>query len=248
MKNADEFLEKLSPNEKVNYDRILQKVVADWTANQERPKILLHSCCAPCSTYSLEYLVQYADVTILFANSNIHPKSEYQRRELVQKEFVEEFNRRTGSNVGFIASPYQPNDYMRMVGLHQLQYEPEGGARCTACFQMRLDIVAKEAVARGFDYFGTALTISPHKNSQQVNEVGLDVQKIYTVNFLPADFKKNNGYARSVQMCDEYDIYRQCYCGCVFAAKQQGIDLKAIDAEAKEFLVKKQLINKLVQD
>ena len=135
-----------------------------------------------------------------------------------------------------MSSPYEPAVFNQMVLAKGLESELEGGKRCTACFQMRLDIVAEKAQALGFDYFGSALTVSPHKNSQVINEVGLDMQKIYAVNYLPSDFKKNNGYRRSVDMCGEYDIYRQCYCGCVFAAKQQGVDLKAVNAAAKAYL------------
>ncbi|WP_314060706.1 epoxyqueuosine reductase QueH [uncultured Vagococcus sp.] len=236
MKNAQDILEKLPQNQKVNYDRVLQKVMADWQEREERPSILLHSCCAPCSTYSLEYLVAHAEVSILFANSNIHPESEYRRREKVQQDFVTEFNKRNGTNVKFISSPYEPKDFMRIVGKNKLQNEPEGGKRCHACFQMRLDIVAEQALALGYDYFGSALTVSPHKNSQLINEIGLDIQKIYDVNYLPSDFKKNNGYKRSVELCGDYDIYRQCYCGCVFAAKEQGVDLKQVEQEATFFL------------
>lgn len=235
MKDTHDILVKNPHSQKVNFDRVLQKVIQSWQEAEERPKILLHSCCAPCSTYSLEYLTSHAEVTILFANSNIHPKQEYLRRELVQRNFVSEFNLRTGSKVGFISSPYKPNDFMKIVRENNLQDEPEGGKRCQACFQMRLDIVAEEALSRGFDYFGSALTVSPHKNSQVINEVGLDIQKIYGVKYLPSDFKKNNGYRRSVEMCQEYDIYRQCYCGCVFAAKQQGVDLQAVNHAAKDF-------------
>lgn len=236
MKNAKDILEKMPPNQKVNYDHVLQKVMKDWQEKALRPTILLHSCCAPCSTYSLEYLTAYADVSILFANSNIHPESEYRRREKVQKDFVTEFNQRNGTTVKFISSPYKPNEFMRMVGKNKLQNEPEGGRRCQSCFQMRLDIVAEQALAMGYDYFGSALTVSPHKNSQLINEIGLDIQKIYAVSYLPSDFKKNNGYKRSVELCGDYDIYRQCYCGCVFAAKQQGVDLKQVDEEAKAYL------------
>lgn len=243
MEKADTILDKMQKNQKVNYDRVLQQLIKTWTQQDKRPSILLHSCCAPCSTYSLEYLSDYADVTILFANSNIHPESEYRRREMVQQEFVAAFNERTNNQVGFISSPYKPNEFMRMVGGNQLQNEPEGGKRCTACFQMRLDIVAEQALALGYDYFGSALTLSPKKDSQLINEIGLDVQKIYDVNYLPSDFKKNNGYKRSIDMCREYDVYRQCYCGCVFAAKQQGIDLKNIDREAKNFLESASTIN-----
>lgn len=238
MKNATEILQKMNPNQKVNYDRVYQKMRESWEAEGLRPKILLHSCCAPCSTYSLEYLCQNADVTIYFSNSNIHPRAEYERREKVQADFVQDFNVKTGNNVQFIAAPYEPNKFMQMVNLHQLAEEPEGGLRCTACFQMRLDIVAEKAQELGYDYFGSALTLSPKKNGQLINEIGLDMQKIYAVQYLPSDFKKNNGWKRSVEMCKEYDIYRQCYCGCVFAARQQGIDLKEINRSAVKFINK----------
>lgn len=245
IEDAQEILTKMQPNQKVNYDRVLKKLIESWQASNKRPSILLHSCCAPCSTYSLEYLVEYAEVTILFANSNIHPESEYLRREFVQKEFVASFNQRTGSQVGFISSPYEPNAFMRMVGQGQLQGEPEGGKRCSACFQMRLDIVAEQALDRGFDYFGSALTLSPKKNSQLINEIGLDIQKIYAVNYLPSDFKKNNGYRRSIELCHEYDVYRQCYCGCVFAARSQGIDFNEVNQEAKAYLMQQEKNNEM---
>ena len=215
----------------------MQKMVQSWQANGIRPRILMHSCCAPCSTYTLEYLTQYADVTIYFANSNIHPRDEYLRRKYVQQKFIHDFNAQTGNKVQFIAAPYQPQEYFEQV--RGLQDEPEGGARCRVCYNYRLDLVAQKAVELGFDYFGSTLTISPHKNSQVINSVGIDIQELYDTQYLPSDFKKNNGYRRSVEMCHEYDIYRQCYCGCVFAAKAQGIDLSQIRREARAFLVGK---------
>ena len=215
----------------------MQKMVQSWQANGIRPRILMHSCCAPCSTYTLEYLTQYADVTIYFANSNIHPRDEYLRRKYVQQKFIHDFNTQTGNKVQFIAAPYQPQEYFEQV--RGLQDEPEGGARCRVCYNYRLDLVAQKAVELGFDYFGSTLTISPHKNSQVINSVGIDIQELYDTQYLPSDFKKNNGYRRSVEMCHEYDIYRQCYCGCVFAAKAQGIDLSQIRREARAFLVGK---------
>lgn len=230
-------------NQKVNYDKILRQIIQTWQAGGVRPKLIIHSCCAPCSTYTLEFLSTYADVTIYFANSNIHPEAEYRRRALVKNAFVHDFNQRTNQNVAFLEEDYRPNDFIQMVMARELQDEPEKGLRCSACFQLRLDLVAEKAVALGYDYFGSALTLSPQKDSQLINEIGLDAQKIYAVKYLPSDFKKNKGYERSVQMCREYDIYRQCYCGCVFAAKQQGIDLKAINQEAKAFLKAKQEVN-----
>ncbi|PAI19522.1 DNA integration/recombination/inversion protein [Staphylococcus aureus] len=200
------------------------------------PPLLLHSCCAPCSTYTLEFLTQYADIAIYFANSNIHPKNEYLRRAKVQEQFVEDFNRKTGANVKYIEAPYEPHKFVKMVKDKELADEKEGGLRCTACFEMRLDIVAKAAVEHGYDYFGSAITLSPKKNAQLINELGMDVQKIYDVNYLPSDFKKSKGYERSIEMCNDYNIFRQCYCGCVFAAMQQGIDFKTVNKEAKAFL------------
>lgn len=237
MIDLHEIIDKMNPKQKFNYDKIMQKMVQSWQANGIRPRILMHSCCAPCSTYTLEYLTQYADVTIYFANSNIHPRDEYLRRKYVQQKFIHDFNAQTGNKVQFIAASYQPQEYFEQV--RGLQDEPEGGARCRVCYNYRLDLVAQKAVELGFDYFGSTLTISPHKNSQVINSVGIDIQELYDTQYLPSDFKKNNGYQRSVEMCHEYDIYRQCYCGCVFAAKAQGIDLSQIRREARAFLVGK---------
>lgn len=223
-------------DQKINYDRILRKIIETWQEEEREPSLLIHSCCAPCSTYTLEFLIQFAKVTIFFANSNIHPESEYRRRALVQKTFIDEFNQKNNCSVGFIEDTYKPNEFISLVKETEMSDEPEGGKRCTSCFQMRLDLVAERAVQNGYDYFGSALTISPKKNAQLINTIGIDIQKIYDVKYLPSDFKKNSGYQRSIQLCKEYDIYRQCYCGCVFAAKQQGIDLKKVNKEAKHFL------------
>lgn len=235
MLNADMIVEKMK-NQKINYDRVLRKMIIEWEKNKERPRILLHSCCAPCSTYTLEFLCQYADVTIFFSNSNIHPENEYLRRMIVQKKFIEDFNANTGNHVQLIVDEYKPNDFIQMMVKQNLHNEKEGGKRCDVCFNLRLDLVAQKAKELNYDYFGSALTISPKKNSQLINQFGMDIQKIYNTNYLPSDFKKNQGYQRSIEMCKEYDVFRQCYCGCVFAAKQQGIDLKAIKKESKEFI------------
>ncbi len=236
MINSLEILNRMNKGQKINYDHVLNKMIRTWQNDQRRPSILIHSCCAPCSTYTLEYLTAYADVTVYFANSNIHPRNEYLRRKDVQQEFIQAFNHRTNNQVQFIAAPYEPNKFVKMVKEKGLENEPEGGLRCSACFEMRLDLVAEKAQELDFDYFGSALTISPKKNSQVINTIGIEVQKIYDVKYLPSDFKKNNGYQRSVEMCKEYDVYRQCYCGCLFAAKAQGVDLKEISASAKDYL------------
>ena len=211
MINAEEVLRRLK-NQTINYDKVLRKMIVKWEAQKDKPTILLHSCCAPCSTSTLEFLCQHAEVTIFFSNSNIHPKSEYQRRAHEQKRFIDQFNERTGHQAGFIEDEYRPEVFTRMVMFHQLAEEEEGGERCSA------------------------LTLSPKKNSQLINELGLEVQQLYDVNYLPSDFKKNKGYERSIVMCREYDVYRQCYCGCVFAAKQQGVDLREVNKEALAYL------------
>lgn len=232
---ANDILPKMK-HQKINYDRVLKKMIASWARHDQRPSILLHSCCAPCSTFTLEYLCAHADVGIYFANSNIHPKYEYLRRAKVQKAFIEAFNARTGTDVKYYEAPYDPKSFMKMAKDKGVMDEPEGGLRCTACFEMRLEIVAEASDRLGYDYFGSALTLSPKKNAELINQLGLSVEKDFKASYLPSDFKKNNGYQRSIEMCNDYQIYRQCYCGCVFAAKAQGIDLKAVNAHAKAYV------------
>lgn len=220
--------------QKINYDLVLQQVIQKWQDEGRRPRILLHSCCAPCSTYTLEYLTQFADVTVYYDNPNIHPRMEYERRKLVQQQFITDFNERTGNTVTFISATYEPSKWLSVV--RDLKDAPEGGARCQLCYNYRLDRVAQKAQEWQFDYFGSALTISPHKDARIINRLGFDVQHVYDVSYLPSDFKKRGGYKRSVQMSAEYNVYRQCYCGCLFAARQQGIDLKKINREATAYV------------
>ncbi|WP_414485160.1 epoxyqueuosine reductase QueH [Streptobacillus moniliformis] len=217
--DALSILSSMNKNQVINYHTILEKLIKKWKSLEKKPKILLHSCCAPCSTYTLEFLCNYADITILFANSNIHPKQEYIKRSEVQQQFIKDFNEKTGNNVKYIEDEYNPKHFLQLT--KGQENEPEGGSRCVTCFQMRLDIVARYAKNLKFDYFGSAITLSPKKNSKLVNELGFEVQEIYKVKYLPSDFKKNNGYKRSIEMCNEYDVYRQCYCGCIFALKKQ---------------------------
>lgn len=235
--NATHILKNHNPHNKINYDAILKTMIESWQTDAIKPKILIHSCCAPCSTYVLEYLAQYADITIYFANSNIHPRLEYELRSQVQQKFIQDFNDKTGHNIKFLEAPYQPAEFLKQV--KHLRNEPEGGARCHICYKMRLDLAAIKAQELGFDYFASALTLSPKKNSQKINELGFEIQEFFAVKYLPSDFKKNNGYKRSIEICKEYDVYRQCYCGCIFAAKQQGIDFKIIVENAKNSLASK---------
>ncbi|GGI42605.1 epoxyqueuosine reductase QueH [Mammaliicoccus stepanovicii] len=235
MISANEIILKMK-NQKINYDKVMRKMISKWEQDEVRPSILIHSCCAPCSTYTLELLTQYADVGIYFANSNIHPKSEYQRRAKVQEAFIKAFNEREHQNVKYIEAPYEPHKFMKMVKDKELSDEEEGGLRCTACFEMRLELVADAADKYGYDYYASALTLSPKKNAQLINDLGLNIQDEFRANYLPSDFKKNKGYERSITLCNDYDIYRQCYCGCVFAAMKQGIDLREVNKQALTFL------------
>ena len=205
MIDSKQFINTRHKNQKINYDNVLKELIKEWKKTDFRPKILIHSCCAPCSTYVLEYLSEFSDITIFFSNSNIHPKEEYIKRMLVQKDFVEEFNKRNEKKIKFLADEYAPSKFIRAVKGHE--EDREGGDRCHICYEMRLDSSALKAQELGYDYFASALTLSP----------------------------KNNGYKRSIEMCNDYNIYRQCYCGCVFAATDQGIDFKEINKNAREF-------------
>lgn len=219
MFDANDLVKMMRPNEKINYHKLLLELISKWKDHDEKPKVILHSCCAPCSTYTLEFMCEYADITILFANSNIHPEYEYRKRSYEQRKFIEKFNKEIGNNVGYIEEEYKPLEFFKVV--RGMESEKEGGLRCQACFAYRLDIVAKKAIELGFDYFGSALTLSPMKNSELINKIGFSIQNIYSTKYLPSDFKKNNGYKRSIELCNIYDVYRQCYCGCIFAADKE---------------------------
>lgn len=149
-------------------------------------------------------------------------------------QFVSDFNQKTGQTVGYLEADYSPQEFFKKT--QHLANEPEGEDRCKVCYDYRLDKTAEKAVELSVDYFGSALTISPHKNAQIINAVGIEVQKLYDTQYLPSDFKKNGGYQQSVQMCEQYDIYRQCYCGCVYGAHTQGVNLIQVKKEDLEFL------------
>ena len=160
----------MNSNQRINYDTVYQRMAKRWQQEGVKPKVLLHSCCGPCSTAVLDRLVSVADVTVYFFNPNIHPEAEYKRREWVQKEFIAEYNEKTGHDVHFLAAPYEPKSYFEAV--KGLENEPEGGARCRVCFEQRMKAAAEKMKELDFDYFTTTLTVSPHKNSQVINDVG----------------------------------------------------------------------------
>lgn len=201
---------------KINYQRELDRIIADNQRRGTVPKLLLHVCCAPCSSYCLEYLSNYFDITVYYYNPNISLKEEYEYRLSEEKRFIslKEFK----YPVKLTDSEYRPEDFFAAVkGLEQ---EPEGGLRCRACFRLRLEATAKKAKEGGFDCFTTTLTISPLKNAALLNDIGAEMGEKYGVMWLPSDFKKKEGYKRSIELSREFELYRQNYCGCVFSRRQ----------------------------
>lgn len=182
-----------------------------------KPTILLHSCCGPCSTAVVERLSGRFDITIFFYNPNITDRDEYEKRRNAQLEFIEKYNNRVTSRdrIAYLEGPYEPElFYATVTGLEK---EPEGGRRCTRCFQLRLEKTAETASMSGFETFGTTLTVSPHKNFELIHKLGMQLGMRYGLTFLGEDFKKQGGYQRSIELSKEYRLYRQHYCGCCFA-------------------------------
>lgn len=199
----------------MNYQKELDKIIEQLSAIGHKPKLLIHSCCAPCSSYVLEYLSNYFDITIYYYNPNIYPEQEYNRRVEEQQALIKAMS--LPSEIGFMQGEYNTAYYYEQI--KGLEAEPEGGKRCFICYELRLKEAAKLAANHGFDYFTTTLSISPHKNADKLNEIGLKQAALHGVSYLPSDFKKKNGYKRSIELSKEYNLYRQDYCGCVFSMK-----------------------------
>ena len=200
---------------KINYQKELEKVIERNRRLGKVPKLLLHVCCAPCSSYCLEYLSLYFDITVYFYNPNISVKEEYDYRLSEEERFIslKEFK----YPVKMTESEYRPEDFFKAV--KGLEAEPEGGKRCRECFRLRLEATAKKAAELGFDFFTTTLTLSPLKNAALLNEIGVEMGERYGVEWLCSDFKKKEGYKRSIELSREYSLYRQNYCGCVFSRR-----------------------------
>ena len=194
----------------VNYDKQMQE---ELRGAQDR-RLLLHSCCAPCSSHCLSELSPQIGVTVFYYNPNLDCAEEYEKRKREQIRFLRE----TGL-ADFLDCDYAPEDYISAV--RGLEEEKEGGARCAVCFRLRLERTAREAKARGFDYFATTLTVSPLKNAKLINEIGFAVAEEVGVPYLPSDFKKRGGYLHSVRLSEEYGLYRQDYCGCAFSKAER---------------------------
>lgn len=200
--------------EKQNFQLIMERQFESLKGGE---RLLLHSCCGPCSSYVLDVLTKHFDVTLIYYNPNIYPKEEYQKRLGEQLRLLDEMP--FEKSVSYMACEYDEGEFLQAA--KGFEREREGGARCERCFRLRLNKTALEAQKNGFDYFTTTLSVSPHKNAQMLNEIGKELEKEYGVKYLYADFKKRDGYKKSVNLSEEYNLYRQDYCGCRFALSQQ---------------------------
>lgn len=230
---------------KRNYQKELDKLLENLKELGQVPTLFLHSCCAPCSSYVLEYLSQYFFITVFYYNPNIYPEEEYYKRVKEQKSFIRRFNensrqapmeagtQRRFHEISFVEGNYDKERFYAMAkGLEQV---PEGGERCFGCYELRLREAAEYAKESGMDYFTTTLSISPMKNAEKLNEIGEKLAQEYGVKYLSSDFKKKNGYKRSTELSREYDMYRQDYCGCVFSLQERERQKQERKAREQEF-------------
>lgn len=196
-----------------NYQKEMDGLIAENQCRNKVPTLLLHACCAPCSSYVLEYLSEYFIIKVLYYNPNISPESEYEYRLQEEQRLIDTLN--TKNKVELIKGNYNPNVFFDAVKGYEK--EPERGKRCEICFKLRLEETARYCKEINADYFATTLTISPLKNAEIINTIGENIGKKYGVNYLPSDFKKKNGYKRSIELSQEYNLYRQNFCGCIFS-------------------------------
>jgi len=228
---------------KINYqkelDTILKKIEEEKSLSQsfKKPSLLLHACCGPCSSYVIEYLSSIFDITIYYYNPNIHPKEEYFRRLEELQKFLTRFPDAVKNSVKLIVDDYNPEEYFSATNVKnepELQIEAEKGERCRRCYEFRMKRAYSYAVKNKFDWFTTTLTISPHKDSEKINIIGQNLESLQEsliqetsslssfTKFLPSDFKKKGGFLRSTQLTDEYGLWRQDYCGCVFSMRKES--------------------------
>ena len=200
-----------------NYDKWLDGLISELEKNASKPRLLLHACCAPCSSFVLERLNEHFDITLFYYNPNISPKSEFEFR----LNELERFTRDAGyAEIGIFAPVYDPDEFYSLTrGMEELR---EGGERCRICYRLRLEQSARYARDEGFDYFTTTLSISPYKNAKWLNEIGRELEEEWGVKYLYSDFKKKNGYKRSIEISREYGLYRQDYCGCVYSKMESA--------------------------
>lgn len=202
---------------KQNYQKKLELILKQVEKLEDVPKLLLHSCCAPCSTYVIEYLSNHFYITVFYYNPNIDEKEEYTKRAAEQQKLIGEMT--TKYPVKFVEGEYDVERFLKLS--EKLVDEAEGGKRCVACYNLRLSETAKYAKEHGYDYFTTTLSISPLKNASRLNEIGEALEKSQGVTYLYSDFKKKNGYKRSVELSQEHELYRQDYCGCSYSKRDR---------------------------
>ena len=201
----------------MNYQKKMEEIIKN--NNGEIKSILLHSCCAPCSSHVIDTLTKYFNITILYYNPNIEPYEEYERRKEEEKRFIREYP--NVNKLDIIDCDYDNDKFISMS--KGLENEPERGARCIKCYYLRMDYTANKCKELGYDYFGTTLTVSPYKDSNKLNEIGESLEKKYNIKYLYSDFKKNNGYKHSIELSKEYNLYRQDYCGCKYSKRDKEL-------------------------
>ncbi len=200
---------------KVNYQKETDKIIKKIEEEGSAPKLMLHSCCAPCSSYTLEYLSDFFEISVFYYNPNIYPKEEFEKRFAEQKRLIEALPAK--NRISLIKGEYNPNEFFEIA--KGLEDAKEGFERCFKCYRQRLEKTAEIAKENNFDYFCTTLSISPLKNSQKINEIGFETAERFGVKWLPSDFKKKEGYKRSIELSREYDLYRQDFCGCIYSKR-----------------------------
>lgn len=210
----------------MNYNKKMEEIIEQNQSLGITPKLLLHSCCAPCSSHVIDTLSPYFDITILYYNPNIEPYEEYLRRKEEEIRFLEEYP--NINKLDIIYCDYDEEKYKSIV--KGLEKEPEGGARCIKCYYLRLEKTAELAKENNYDYFATTLTVSPYKNSNKLNEIGESLSSKYNIKYLYSDFKKKNGYKHSIELSKKYNLYRQDYCGCKYSEAERN--QKKVDKES----------------
>ena len=200
----------------MNYQKLLEEELKLIKDNKNKPKLLLHACCGPCSSYVIEYLSNFFDITIYYYNPNTYPEEEFARRLTELNRFIKEFN---NNQIKVIEKEYNPQEFY--TNIRGLEHLGERSIRCYNCYELRMKESATYAKNNNFDYFTTTLSISPYKNADWINEIGIKLEKEIGIKYLYSDFKKKNGYKRSIELSKEYDMYRQEYCGCVYSKQER---------------------------
>ena len=204
----------------MNYNKEMENILESLKKDNKVPKLLLHSCCAPCSSHVISVLTDCFDITILYYNPNIEPFEEYEKRKQEEIRFIEQYPNK--NKLDIIDCDYDNILFKKMS--EGLEQEKEGGARCVKCYHLRLDKTASIASELNYDYFATTLTVSPLKNSEKLNTIGKFLETKYNIKYLVSDFKKKEGYKHSIELAKEYDLYRQDYCGCIYSKQQRELE------------------------